>query len=273
MYKQQWKTIPKIRWIVLLIISVIFALVQIATCNDWKSMGVDNLIYYFAPMDCSGIGGQVYLILFPLIALILSGNLYPKEKNSHRLLYDYSRINHKQWIKVTFINNFLMGMVSAVVPLLFNLLFALTKCHHLTPIKSIVDSEGFANDGFNTTGLNWAGDFFGVHSGWSILFALIVYAFYGGIFACLGMIAREFVPYKYSEYFVPFTSVFIWNTLVGFIVIHDISFSCFQLNDYLAFTFWDMSKLVAGAFLFMTILFSMITFMGYRRMIRRDILD
>lgn len=263
MYITQIKSISKLRWLFLIIISLIFSFYQLSVTNDWKLLGIDNLIYYFAPTDQSSSVAESFLYLLPLISLILSGSLWPKEKNSGRLVYDYSRINHKLLIKTTFINNFLLGGISVITPLIFNLLFAVTKCHHFN--SSIALSEGW---GFNVSHKFWAGNLFDSQPIYGILFILFIYFIYGGIFSCIGMISSFYFSYKYSEYLVPFLLNFIFVLFTSLLGIED-----WNMVFYLYIPTASSTTMTGISLFTVTTILLILIFIGYKGMINNEILE
>lgn len=263
MYITQIKSIPKIRWVMLFVISLLFAIIQLHTTNDWQTLKIDDLLYYFAPTDQSSTIAEDYLYALPLIAMILSGGLWPKEKNSHRLIYDYSRVNHQSLIRVTMINNFLLGGLSVILPLLFNLMFALTKCHHFN--SSVALSGGW---GFNVTGKFWAGNLFDQQPIYALLLILVIYFIYGGIFACLGMLSSFYFRYKYSEYLMPFLLNFIYILFTSLIGMED-----WNLVFYLYMPTASNTSMTGISLLSVTLVLLVGIGIGYRKMVSSDVLE
>lgn len=263
MITNQIKSIRKSRWLFLILFSIAFAIIQLTGTNDWKALKIDNLLYYFAPTDqSSGING-FFLYALPLVSMILSGNLWAKEKHSRRLNYDFIRVNHQQFIKTTFINSFLLGGISVLFPLIFNLLGALPKCHHFN------SSVAMAGDwGFNVTNQFWAGNFFDIHPIYALIFVLFIYALYGGIFSCMGMLACFFIQYKYSEYLFPFLLNFVYVLVTSLIGMED-----WNPAFYLNFSTAQSTSSTGISLLVVTLILLGGIFIGYRKMVQHDILD
>lgn len=259
----QIKSIGKIRWLVLIIFSIIFATIQLTGTNDWKALHIDNLLYYFAPTDQSSSITSFFLYALPLISMILSGSLWAKEKNSQRLNYDFIRINHYKFIKINFISSFLLGGISVLFPLVFNLLGALLKCHHFE--SNVALAGGW---GFNVTHQFWAGNFFDMHPMYALLFTLSIYALYGGIFSCIGMLSSFFIQYKYSEYLFPFLLNFIYVLITSLIGMED-----WNPVFYLNFSTAQSTSATGISLLTVTLVLLISLFIGYRKMIHHEIMD
>lgn len=259
----QIKSISKSHWFLLILLSIGFAILQLVGTNDWKSLHIDNLLYYFAPTDQSSRIVGYFLYALPLFSVILSGNLWAKEKNSHRLTFDFIRINHRQFIHTIFINSFLLGAISVLCPLIFNLIGALFKCHHFN--SSVAVAGGW---GFNTTHKFWAGNFFDNHPIYALIFVLAIYALYGGIFSCIGMLACFFIRYKYSEYLFPFLLNFVYILGTSLIGMED-----WNPAFYLNFSIAQGTNATGISLLIVTSVLLIGIFTGYRKMVQHDILD
>lgn len=263
MYITQIKSISKIRWVILVFVSLLFALIQLHTTNDWQMLKIDDLLYYFAPTDQSSTIAEYYLYALPLVAMILSGELWPTEKNSHRLIYDYSRISHQSLIRMTMINNFLLGGISVILPLLFNLILSLPKCHHFNSSVALLGEWGF-----NVTGNFWAGDLFDYHPLYALIFVLSIYFIYGGIFACFGMLSSFYFHYKYSEYLMPFLFNFIYILFTSLIGIED-----WNLVFYLYMPTASNASMTGISLLSVTLVLLIGVWIGYRKMVVTDVLE
>lgn len=264
MYKIQMKSISKWRWIFLFAMSVVFAAVQVLGVDDWTAKTVDNLLYYFAPTAQASAIAQMYLYALPLVAMILSGGLWGREKHSHRLISDYARINHRSWVKTTFMNNFLLGGISVSSPLIFNVIFGLFRCHHFENTAPYAD-YGL---GFNPVGKFWAGDFLNDHPIYGLIFIIMIYFLYGGIFACIGMICSYLLKYRYIEYFLPFVIYFAYILFTSVIGMEDWN-PVFYLYIPCA-----VGVETTGISLFIVTFVLLIgIFIGYRKMVQHDVLD
>lgn len=260
---KQLQTISKYRWLFLIIFSLIFGFAQLQVTNDWQSLQIDNLLYYFAPTDQSSSIIGFFLYALPLIAMILSGGLYAREKNNKRLNYDFIRYNHRKFLNTTFLNSFILGSISVLLPLLSNLILALLKCHHFN--SSVAIANGWS---FNVTGLFWAGSFFDQHPIDALIFVLFIYALYGGIFSCMGMLACFFTPYKYSEYLFPFLLNFIYVLGTSLIGMED-----WNPVFYLNFATAQSISATGLSLLIVTLVLLIGLLIGYRKMVQHDILD
>ncbi len=222
LFKSELKRLVQSNAMLLVFIFAIALIVlQYMTGNDYTDLDykakypldVSNLAFlYMIGFDGSGMGTNLYIMLFPFIAALVGSSLYAEDRRSNFLLAATARTSPKAYTLTSAAASFVAGGIAVNVPYLLQSWI----CFMQYPTTAM--------DRFNTW-MPFTSDFWGYKlftwqplSVWGIY--LVIFFLFGGIYSLIGYLVSYITTAKYLETIFPFllhTAIWLILSLSNFI--------------------------------------------------------
>ncbi|WP_033521732.1 hypothetical protein [Bifidobacterium bohemicum] len=156
-----------------------------------------------------GNGSILYMYLLPIVAALLGGSVFAREKFSGRLRELEPRPSRSSLLNTSLCSGFILGGLAGVSPLLINLVFAVAKAPHMSFIsgRSTVISNPNGKKAMSYVLIeehNWAYPLYKFSQPLLVVLVFLSVFVVAGLLADIAVGASFFSRYKHVELLVPF---------------------------------------------------------------------
>lgn len=202
------------KWLVVAVVTVIILALQYRTAffTPWVLPQPNpNFFNYMLLFNYFGSGTKMYLLMIPILASFVGGDLYSRERVSGRLNSLLMRVPQRSTLRISLLSSFIIGGLAGIFPLFVSMVIAIIHRPHMWFVEGVLNSYNYPLIDADS----WVYGLYKYNQLLLLAFAYVYIYVMAGLMSAMATGVTFFTHIPYVEILAPFAFAYIPWVLVS----------------------------------------------------------